>query len=295
MINITMNTKGAVDHQTISGINNAYTHGAVSAQNIESLNTRHPSGHPGAGVPRTNSPVCAPRTASPSAPFPDRTPVQAQPAANPPRQTPPVPNVPSQTQTPGTVMQSLPSLLHPVQKGQKTALSASADGPLTAVHARFGWNTTDPRCDVDVSAFLLGEDGKVPGDSWFVFYGQTESPDGSAAFRTDGGTDREVISIDFGKLDPCVKKIVFVLTINDAFTHNLNFSMMKDAYIRIMDADGRTELTSFQMTEYYSNVISMMIGELYLHNGAWKFNAVGNGVARDLAGLCALYGVDATN
>ena len=286
MINITMNTKGAVDHQTISGINSAYTHGAVSAQNIQSLNTRRPSGHPGAGMPRTNSPVCAPV----SAPFPDRTPVQAQPAANPPRQTPPVPNAPVQTQTPGTVMQNLPSLLHPVQKGQKTALSAS--GPLTAVHARFGWNTTDPRCDVDVSAFLLGGDGKVLGDSWFVFYGQTQSPD---VFRTDGGTDREVISIDIGKLDPGVKKIVFVLTINDAFTHNLNFSMMKDAYIRIMDADGRTELTSFQMTEYYSNVISMMIGELYLHNGAWKFNAVGNGVARDLAGLCALYGVEVTN
>ena len=66
--------------------------------------------------------------------------------------------------------------------------------------------------------------------------------------------------------------------------------MLKDAYIRIMDRSGK-ELVSFLMTEYYNNIISMMIGELYLHNGAWKFNAVGNGVARDLAGLCALYGV----
>ena len=232
MINITMNTKGAVDRQTISGINNAYTHGAVSAQNIESLNTRRSSGQPDAGTPRANSSVSAPRAASPSAPFPDRIPVPARPPVNPPRQTPPHPNVPVQART------------------------------------RFGWNTTDPRCDVDVSAFLLGGDGKVLGDSWFVFYGQTDSPDGSTVFHADGGTDREIISIDFGKLDPGVKKIVFVLTINDAFEHNLNFSMMKDAYIRIMD--GSTELTGFQMTEYYSNVISMMIGELYLHNGAGR-------------------------
>ena len=28
-----------------------------------------------------------------------------------------------------------------------------------------------------LSAFLLGADGKVLGDSWFVFYGQTLSPD----------------------------------------------------------------------------------------------------------------------
>lgn len=45
------------------------------------------------------------------------------------------------------------------------------------------------------------------------------------------------------------------------------------------------------MDEYYSNVTSMMIGEVYRHNGIWKFNAIGNGVTRDLAGLCELYGV----
>ena len=52
-----------------------------------------------------------------------------------------------------------------------------------------------------------------------------------------------------------------------------------------------TELVSFKMDEYYSNVTSMMIGEVYRHNGIWKFNAIGNGVTRDLAGLCELYGV----
>jgi len=35
----------------------------------------------------------------------------------------------------------------------------------------------------------------------------------------------------------------------------------------------------------------MMIGELYLYKDVWKFHGIGNGVARDLAGLCALYGV----
>ena len=67
--------------------------------------------------------------------------------------------------------------------------------------------------------------------------------------------------------------------------------MLKDAYIRILQEDNQTELVSFKMTEYYTNVISMMIGEVYRHNGEWKFYAVGNGVARDLAGLCGLYGV----
>ena len=276
MINIAMNTTGAVDRNTLSGINNAYTQGAVNAQTIESLNRRQGRGNTTVPI-QAGSPAAAPRTVSPDSQPPTRIPTPA----------PQTPNVPA------PVQKQIPPLAKPVQKGQKTALSSGK--PLTAIHARFGWNTVNPACDVDVSAFLLNGEGKVPGDSWFVFYGQTDSPDGSTVFRTDDSTDREVISIDFGKLSPDVKKIVFVLTINDAFEKKLNFSMMKDAYIRIMDTDDRTELTSFQMTEYYSNVISMMIGEVYLHNGAWKFNAIGNGVARDLAGLCALYGVEVTN
>lgn len=161
---------------------------------------------------------------------------------------------------------------------------------LHAVNACFGWNVTDGRCDVDVSAFLLGENGKVIGDTWFVFYGQTNSPDHSTKFIANSSKDREEIQIDFTRLNSSVQKIVFVLTINDALKNRLHFGMLKDAYIRILDPSGK-ELVSFMMTDYYSNVISMMIGELYQHKGAWKFNAIGNGVAKDLAGLCALYGV----
>lgn len=71
----------------------------------------------------------------------------------------------------------------------------------------------------------------------------------------------------------------------------MNFSMVSDAYIRILDSSSKQEIVSFKMDEYYPNVLSMMIGELYIHNGAWKFNAVGNGIAKGLDGLCELYGV----
>ncbi len=183
----------------------------------------------------------------------------------------------------------IPQLIHTVQKGQKVPLEVS--GKLSMIKACLGWNTTNSNCDVDVSAFLLNSTGKVIGDTWFVFYGQTQSPDSSTVFRVDTGADREIISVDFTKINPAVAKIVFVLTINEALEKKLNFSMLKDAYIRIIDMPTNNELVSFKMDEYYSNVTSMMIGEIYIHNGAWKFNAIGNGVARDLAGLCELYGV----
>ncbi len=186
---------------------------------------------------------------------------------------------------------TVPTLNKRMAKGEKCSLETS--GNLTGIKACFGWNTKDTRCDVDVSAFLLDHTGKVLGDSWFVFYGQTESPDHSTKLTINGpgAADLEVIDVDLTKLNPQVRRIVFVLTINEAFDKGLNFGMMKDAYVRILDSSGNNELAGFMMTDYYTNVISMMIGEIYIHNGTWKFNAIGNGVAKDLAGLCEFYGV----
>lgn len=184
---------------------------------------------------------------------------------------------------------AIPILTKKIQKGQKIALDPSRQ--VRKIQVCLGWNVTNPQCDLDVSAFILGANGKILGDDWFVFYGQEDSPDRSVHFSLSNHTDREYISVDFGRLNPAAAKIVFVLTINEAFTHKLNFSMVKDAYIRILNAENHQELVSFQMTDYYPNVISMMIGEIYLYHGTWKCNAIGNGVARDLEGLCQLYGV----
>lgn len=195
-----------------------------------------------------------------------------------------------QPATPAPVSQPfrpLPIFHNPVQKGQKVPLSFDSGQDTLEIY--FGWNTQNPLCDIDVSAFLLGKDGKVLGEDWFVFYGQPKSPDGSVAFFDTCPNDREYYTINFKLLNPAVERIVFVLTINDALEHHLNFSMLQDAYIRILHHGN--ELVSFKMTEYYSNIISMMIGELYFYKGNWKFNAIGNGIARDLAGLCAYYGV----
>lgn len=261
MITIPMHSKGALERNSVSSLNDFRSSQAVTVQNITSINQSK----------NTVSQAHATRTPLP----PGERDHPAVPAAQP------------------IIAKQIPALTKPVQKGQKTAIAP--DRSFTNIKACFGWNITNSKCDVDVSAFLLNDSGKVIGDSWFVFYGQTDSPDQAVHFTDTAPNDREMIQINLTKLDPAVKKIVFVLTINDAFINNLNFSMIKDAYIRIMNAADNTELVSFKMTEYYSNVISMMIGEIYQHNGIWKFSAIGNGVARDLAGLCDLYGVQVIN
>lgn len=265
MVDVPMKSSAPLTRQTILSINQNKIQGAKSSQTIASINGSS-SQNPAAShntdcfsaQPSATSPVCSNSADS-------------------------VQNIPAPSSKP------IPQLIHPIQKGQKVSLEDS--GKLSKIKACLGWNTANPNCDVDVSAFLLNSTGKVIGDTWFVFYGQTQSPDNSTVFHVDNGADRENISVDFTKINPAVTKIVFVLTINEALEKKLNFSMLKDAYIRIIDISTNKELVSFEMEEYYSNVTSMMIGELYIHNNVWKFNAVGNGVARDLAGLCQLYGV----
>ncbi len=186
----------------------------------------------------------------------------------------------------------LPDLRNRLCKGQKTGLKLQGRDNVK-LKVCFGWNIQDARCDMDASAFLLTEKGKVADDSWFVFYSQTESPDGAVVFTEDPtGKDREIISLDLERLNPSIQKIAFVLTINEAIENRLNFSMIRDAYIRILDAEGEEEIVSYQPEEYYANVTSMTLGELYKHKGEWKFNPVGNGVQQDLAGQCAIYGVE---
>lgn len=262
MIAIPMKTEGAWKKDTLLSVNTLKPGQVYSARNIEGLNRRP--------IPDRNTAGPARRTTSGGTGTSARRTASALP-----------------------VQMKIPALLHPIQKGQKVLLSSP--GPVRQADVCLGWNSSNAGCDVDVSAFLLGENGRVIGDDWFVFYGQTRSPDGSAVFETDGATDRERIRLDFTRLNPSVKKIVFVLTINEAVEKRLNFGMLRDAYIRILDHGSRTELVSFQMTDYYENVISMMIGELYLHNGSWKFHGIGNGVAKDLAGLCGLYGVQVSD
>ncbi len=280
MVNITMRSQGAIDRSSLSSIN-AVTHDAVQAQTVQSLNSRK-----GRCAPRQEGspPAIDAQTPPAKQTIGSQTPPATQAAGS---QTPPATQAAGSQSAP--VRRPVPPLRKPVRKGQKTALEGQA--PLHTLKACLGWNTATFLCDVDVSAFLLDSAGKVPGDEWFVFYGQTESPDHSTVFRTEDSADRESITIRLDRLNPSVKKIVFVLTIHEALEKKLHFGMVQDAYIRILNEETGEELVSFQMDEYYTNVISMMIGEIYLHNGSWKFNAVGNGVAKDLSGLCGLYGV----
>ena len=186
-----------------------------------------------------------------------------------------------------------------LSKGQKVSLS-KMNSALDMIEVGLGWdvatNTAIPY-DLDAEAFMLGADGKVLSDDWFIFYNQPMSPDGSCKHMGDnkdgsGVGDDEVIQLQLSRVNPQVAKIAFVVSINEALQRGHNFGGVKNAYVRVVDKSTNKELIKFNLTDFFADVTSMTVGELYLKNGEWRFNAVGQGLKTDLAGLCGFYGVN---
>lgn len=175
-------------------------------------------------------------------------------------------------------------------RGQKISLS-KLNPSINDIDVCITYKTSNNLYDLDSEAFLLGENEKVLGEDYFVFYNQKATPDNAVKYLSNDS--EKIINVKLKELNEKVKKIVFVLTINEAIKNNFNFSGVSNAIVKIIDKSQNKELVRFELTEYYKEVISMMVGEIYFKNGEWRFNAIGNGTKDDLLGLCSRFGVDA--
>ena len=188
-----------------------------------------------------------------------------------------------------------------LSKGGNVSLSKT-DPDMKNVLIGLGWDvrTTDGQdYDLDASVFLLAENGKVRNDLDFIFYNNLRSADGSVEHTGDNRTgkgdgDDESIKIKLDKIPADVAKLVFVVTIHDATVRRQNFGQVEGAFIRLVNDDTQIEVTRYDLTEDASTETAMLFGELYRHNGEWKFRAVGQGYAGGLASVCAQYGINAS-
>lgn len=184
-------------------------------------------------------------------------------------------------------------------KGGNVSLSKEAPG-LTAVDVGLGWDTNSfsgGEFDLDASAIMVGENGKVLGDANFVFFNNLKSPDGSVEHTGDnltgeGDGDDEIIKVNLAGVPPECAKIVFAVSIYDADTRGQNFGGVRNAYIRVVNQTGGTEIAKYDLTEDASVETAMVFGELYRNAAEWKFKAVGAGYASGLKGIAADFGVN---
>ena len=172
---------------------------------------------------------------------------------------------------------------------------------LKKVGVGLGWkaneSTNGYEYDLDASAFMLGDNNKLPKDEFFVFYNNLVSPDGAVMSAGDdrtggnglGGNDDEPITVDLEKVDPAVKEILFTVTIHDAVNRRQNFGQVHNSYIRIYDEENGVEIARYDLEEDFSIETAVEVGSLYRHGNTWRFKAMGEGSRGGLEGLVSKY------
>ena len=186
-----------------------------------------------------------------------------------------------------------------LSKGGNVSLDKVAPG-MSKVLVGLGWDeraTEGAEFDLDASIFLLKSDGKVRSDDDFIFYNNLISSDGSVVHQGDNRTgegdgDDEAVKIDFSKVPADVNKISVTVTIHDGVNRGQNFGQVANAFIRIVNDDSNEEVARYDLSEDYSVETAMIFGEIYRHNGEWKFKAVGQGYEGGLKALATGFGID---
>lgn len=190
-----------------------------------------------------------------------------------------------------------------LQKGQKIDLSKGNVG-LAHIMVGLGWDEVDrssgglfglfksepEEIDCDASVILCdangkmlvgsGEDGIKAG---LVYFANLRHSSGAIIHQGDnltggGDGDDEQIFVDLKNIPSNICKLVFVVNIYDAESRKQHFGMIKNAFIRLVDTDKRSEICRFNLSDNYEGMTGLIVGEIYRHNGQWKFNAVGQPV-----------------
>jgi tellurium resistance protein TerD len=186
-----------------------------------------------------------------------------------------------------------------LSKGGNVSLTKEAPN-LRSVMVGLGWDertTSGAAYDLDASALMVNESGRILSDAHFVFFNNLKSPDGSVEHTGDnltggGDGDDEKIMVDLAMVPAECVRVVFPVSIYDADSRRQSFGQVRNAFIRVVNAEGGAELTRYDLSEDASTETAMIFGELYRHSGEWKFRAVGQGYAAGLAGIARDFGVN---
>lgn len=139
--------------------------------------------------------------------------------------------------------------------------------------------------DLDLAAFLIGTNGKIIHDEYFVFYNNLKSPDGSvehgeSIINCVCPEDRESVIVDLTKINPKVQEIVFTISIYGANEHGTKFGKIKESFFRIYKPGnyilGKEDYI-YDLTEDISKCSSLELCRIYRSNEKWMVQALGIG------------------
>ena len=142
--------------------------------------------------------------------------------------------------------------------------------------------TPVPGADLDVSAFLLNESGKVRGDNDMCFFGQ-QSVNNGAVKLVESAAGRSVFSLNLDAIDAAIEKVALTATI---YENKANFAAFPQLTVSVSGGiEAPIPTQGMQET-------ALILGEFYRRQGVWKFRCVAQGFAGGLAPLAQHFGVE---
>ncbi|MCW2524870.1 MAG: stress protein [Frankiales bacterium] len=144
-----------------------------------------------------------------------------------------------------------------------------------------------------VAAILCDQANKALSDEYFVFFNQLQSPEESVVQRDAAlGEDNEQIEVDLPQVPANVERVVVVLYLNEGIVQRRTLGQLRDCHIRVLNAaDGVELVRSENLASFMTSETALALGELYRHQGGWKFKVIGDGYSKGIAGIAADYGV----
>ena len=182
-----------------------------------------------------------------------------------------------------------------LEKKKPINLSKSVPS-LNHVKVGLSWDETilnGQSSDADASAFMLGENGKIPSDEFFVFYNNPNSGDGSVCYGGDNRTgagegDDEEIKISLKQVSSQVVQIMLTITINNTDA-GFHFGNVKNACVKVYNSANNNVICQFLLAESFDGCDSLIIGRFFRNGAEWEFEAMGQAFGGGLAATVELY------
>ena len=185
-----------------------------------------------------------------------------------------------------------------LHEGEDSLLSEK-DPTLKKITVGCGWDMSaydGEALDLDLSCFLLNNQGLTRVDSDFVFYNNPKGADLAVVHSGDNRTgagegDDETISIDLEALPFEISKIVFTVTIYEGEENNASFGGVQNAYIRLFNSNSKAVLARFDLSNDFAEGTAIRFGYMERIGSAWSFHAEGNVETGGLSKIAESYGL----
>ena len=186
-----------------------------------------------------------------------------------------------------------------LEKGQRISLTKD-DTSLNELMCGLGWDVIQPSkggifgqskqkkdFDLDSSVICLDENGKLADFKDIICFSNLKHSSGAIIHHGDnltgfGEGDDEVITINLFQIPDRISRLVFVVNIYKCLEREHDFSLITNAFVRLVNIANHQELARFNLSgEEYQGMTGMKLAEVYRYNSEWKMVAIGDGFSAD--------------